>query len=594
MTRNGASPRAGRLAAAAAAFAVLALGWCAAASAQGTPGQIGPTEPPTKTSRAASPTQQIGSTPGPSTATPTSARTETAAASTSESSTPTGTASPTTAPTGSPAPTASPTSPTATATPAPVQRVATRPAVQDSGISLATALLAVAALALAGLVIWLVQRSGPGSMEQETARPRRPAGADSPAQTTSLLVTLGEAMIDSGYGVTQVQATLARVAAVGGVEDVEVVVLPTALFVSVGGSTTLETAVAAVGRAALRLDQVDAVSRVVGSAEAGTIGSADALAELRRARAQPPPYGPGLRTLGYAAFSVGVALVLQGSIADLLVAGVLGVVVGALQLAVPRPVLAYQAMLPLLCAFLVAVTVFLLGRSGYDVGVFVPLVAPLVTFLPGALLTTAVIELSTGQMISGAARVAAGGMQLVLLALGVVAGAQLVGVPVTAVDATAGRPLGDAAPWVGVALFGAGVVVHRCARRSSVGWILLVLYVAYGAQILGGLFLGGVLSAFVGALAMTPVASWAARRRTGPPTQVSFLPAFWLLVPGALGLVGVTQLLGEDRSDAAATLLATGTTMIGVSFGVLVGLAVGPRGPDPRVRVDEPEVGLEG
>ena len=37
---------------------------------------------------------------------------------------------------------------------------------------------------------------------------------------------------------------------------------------------------------------------------------------------------------------------------------------------------------------------------------------------------------------------------------------------------------------------------------------------------------------------MTPVALAVARLPGGPPSQVTFLPAFWLLVPGAIGLIG--------------------------------------------------------
>jgi uncharacterized membrane protein YjjB (DUF3815 family) len=74
---------------------------------------------------------------------------------------------------------------------------------------------------------------------------------------------------------------------------------------------------------------------------------------------------------------------------------------------------------------------------------------------------------------------------------------------------------------------------------------------------------------------MSPVAAYISLRRSGPPMQVSFLPAFWLLVPGALGLVGLTQLLGANRVDSLASLVSTGTTMIGISFGVLIGLALG-------------------
>jgi uncharacterized membrane protein YjjP (DUF1212 family) len=418
------------------------------------------------------------------------------------------------------------------------------------------------------LVLHHVDPGQPDKAGLQTAPPT----ADTTVAAAQLVV-LGDAMIDSGYTVAQVQATLRRVLEVNGVPDGEVIVLPTAVFVSVPGEAAVETAVAAVGLSGLRLDQVEDVSRVVTAAETGQMAPTDARVALTRIRGQAPPFSSVARTLGYALFSAGLALILSGGAADVIVAAALGAVVGAIQLAMAQPGAATRAILPVLCAFLVSTVVFLLGRLSEDISVLAPLVAPLVTLLPGALLTTAVVELSTGQMISGAGRLAAGLLQLVLLALGILAGAELVGV--TSIGTTQTVPLGDFGPWVGVALFGIGVLVYHCARASSFGWILLVLYAAYGAQILGGVFLGPLLSAFVGALVMSPVASYIALLPNGPPTLVSFLPAFWLLVPGALGLVGLTQLLGNNRADALSSLLSMGTTMIGISFGVLIGLAIG-------------------
>jgi uncharacterized membrane protein YjjB (DUF3815 family) len=182
-----------------------------------------------------------------------------------------------------------------------------------------------------------------------------------------------------------------------------------------------------------------------------------------------------------------------------------------------------------------------------------------------------VIELATGQMLSGAGRVAAGTMQLVLLAGGIVAAAALVGVP--AVDLAGGaQALGPVAPWIGVALFGVGTVVFRCGRPRTMGWTIVVLAVAYGAQVVGDALVGGVLSAFVGALAMTPVALAVARFPSGPSPLASFLPAFWILVPGALGLVGVTSLLEGDDSGVS-TLVTTVATMVAIAFGVVLGMA---------------------
>ena len=74
---------------------------------------------------------------------------------------------------------------------------------------------------------------------------------------------------------------------------------------------------------------------------------------------------------------------------------------------------------------------------------------------------------------------------------------------------------------------------------------------------------------------MTPVAMIVANLRAGPPPLVTFLPAFWLLVPGAMSLAGVAKYLGEDRVDGLTSLVSAGSAMLGITFGVLLGLAAG-------------------
>ncbi|KQY24525.1 hypothetical protein ASD16_03060 [Cellulomonas sp. Root485] len=393
-------------------------------------------------------------------------------------------------------------------------------------------------------------------------------------ETVRFLMLLGEAMIDSSAPVVQVTRTLERVAAINGAPDVEVIALPTALLVSVPGRTTTQTAASSAGWRQLRLHQVQDVLGVADDAESGRVGPVEGAQRIETAVAAPPLYGGATRILGYVGVSAGLAMILGGGLVDVLVAAVLGAAIACLQVATVRLPAAYQALVVLSCAFVVAGAVFLLSRTGIDVGMLAPLVAPLVTFLPGALLTTAAIDLATRQMIAGSARLAAGVMQLVLLALGIVGAAALVGVPASEVGSAAYQPLGWAGPWIGVLVYGTGVVFHNCARRPALPWILLVLVVAYAGQVVGGLFFGGVFSAFIGALLMTPVAMFAATRPTGPPALVGFLPGFWLLVPGALGLVGVTSILG-DGAQALSTVVTAGTTMVAISLGVLAGIALG-------------------
>lgn len=490
---------------------------------------------------------------------------------------------------GSAAPPSAEASPSPTRTPAP----GLEPAREGSRIPTASIVLAVLVLTLAAAALVVGGRRRAASLDPADVAGPTPSAPPAPAPDEAVgadpmlrfLVGLGEAMVDSSAPVTQISESLHRVADVNGRGSAELIVLSTALMVSVDDGGTSRTAVASAGRRPLRLEQVDAVFGVVAEAEVGDLHPAPGLARLAEVRSMPPAFGPLAQVLGYVVMTVGLALVLQAGWTDLAVAALLGAGVGAVATYAGRQDTAYQAVVPVLAAFGVALAVFLLARTSLDVGVFAPLIAPLVTFLPGALLTTSVIELSTGQMISGAGRLAAGVMQLVLLALGIVAAAQLVGVPAESVLDVAARPLGPLAPWIGVALFGVGVVVYRCARPAALGWIVLVLYVAYAGQVIGGLFFGSTLSGFFGALLMTPVAMLVATRPSGPYPFVSFLPAFWLLVPGALGLVGVTQILGENRNDGVASLVTTGGTMAGIALGVLLGLSIGAAGSNAARRL---------
>jgi uncharacterized membrane protein YjjB (DUF3815 family) len=102
----------------------------------------------------------------------------------------------------------------------------------------------------------------------------------------------------------------------------------------------------------------------------------------------------------------------------------------------------------------------------------------------------------------------------------------------------------------------------------------VVMYAAWAAQVLSDQLLGGYVSAFVGAAVMTPVAYLVARHPSAMPARASFLPGFWLLVPGALGLIGITQLAGDVSAVGTNQLVATAASIFAVAIGVLAGTQV--------------------
>ena len=202
------------------------------------------------------------------------------------------------------------------------------------------------------------------------------------------------------------------------------------------------------------------------------------------------------------------------------------------------------------------------------------IVASLVVFLPGATLTPAVLELAAGQMVAGSSRLVAGVVQLGLLAFGILAGIQVVGVAPARVLSGSGELIGDWAPWVGVVVFAAGVTLTHSTPRRALPSLLVVMYAAWAGQVVGSLVFGGYVSAFIGAAVMTPAAYFVARRPSAMPARASFVPAFWLLVPGALGLVGVAQLAGNVTVIGATQLGATVASIFAIAIGVLVGTQV--------------------
>ena len=117
--------------------------------------------------------------------------------------------------------------------------------------------------------------------------------------------------------------------------------------------------------------------------------------------------------------------------------------------------------------------------------------------------------------------------------------------------------------------------ICTCPRPArSVPWMLVIMLAAYAGQVAGAALFGALLSGFFGALAMTPLALWVETLRNGPPKLVTFLPGFWLLVPGAAGLIGVTELLSDSHLLGAQAVVDSLVTVTSIALGVLIGTAV--------------------
>lgn len=389
------------------------------------------------------------------------------------------------------------------------------------------------------------------------------------ARTRTLLAHLGAAMVATGETVNEVEEELGHLSRHLGYPDLQVAAAPTGitLTLSSGGTASYQSS-----SAPLRLDQLVDVRRILFQLLRDETSAEAAIEELVRLPAKPPRYPVGLYWLGAVGVAGGIALILQPAAANLAVA-VLGalVVTGLARLSRGNELL--TTLLPTVAAFAVALLVFAAADAGLLDGGLRTLLPPLAVLLPGALLVTGMSELAAGDMVAGSSRLVFGVVQLLLLSLGVVAAVKLLGTDPSALGNVRVGGLGWWAAPLGLVLISVSVCFLESASLRLLPWILVVLLLAFTAQYAGQHLGGAALGSFLGAVAASLGASLSEALRPRLPRLVIFMPAFWLLVPGSLGLLSVTQLAIDPR-QTTTTGFDVVTVVSAIALGLLVGSAV--------------------
>lgn len=397
------------------------------------------------------------------------------------------------------------------------------------------------------------------------------------AQSKELLeftYRLGQAYLACGEQTALVELFLRRVATANGARRARIVAFPTALFVTMETGDEERVTFAEGPIQSLRLDQIAEVYTLGELAQKGAVTPADGLAQLTAILRKPARFGTVGVIVGHMVLTIGLSMVLAPSLVNMTTVALLGAVIAILKvLNRNRPILA--APLAVMAAVLVSLLVYLAIALGVSLEPRNALIPPLVTFLPGAMLTFGMVELAYGDMVSGSSRLITGFVQLVLLTFGLAAGAFLMGAAELAV--TPG-PTGTVqelawAPWVGIGVFAVGVFLHFSAPPNALPWILAVLVPTFAMQRMAVPFVGTELSGFFGTLVATPLGFLIQQRFKGPPAMVTFLPSFWILVPGSLGLLSVKTMM-SDRAAGVEGIVTVIFAIASIALGTLVGASL--------------------
>jgi uncharacterized membrane protein YjjP (DUF1212 family) len=383
---------------------------------------------------------------------------------------------------------------------------------------------------------------------------------------------IGRGLIASGSSVGVVENTLIGIANTYGMAC-EIAALPNVILIKLGQTSQGVVDFTVQRLTSLKLDQVSELMQLIDKVRRKLIQPREAVSQLDRIQARSHRFSSAAIVFGYLLSCVGLTLLHQPQLRSLAVTGAAGILVGTMVLWFQRRP-HFALLLPVIAAAVVSTLMFMLAQNDVIYGATTLIVPPLATFLPGAVLTTGMIELASAHILSGSARLMYGAATLILLYIGIAVGLSISGSSRTYVYAFEPSAFPWWAPLLGTLLFGIGTFIRLSGANSDLFWMLLVLYIAMVSQFLGERLVSTYFGAFLGATLMTLTAELIARSPRRTPAQAAQMLAFWFLVPGARGLLGVTSILGKDFQSAMIGIGQMLGLMGAIALGVLLGTLV--------------------
>lgn len=316
-----------------------------------------------------------------------------------------------------------------------------------------------------------------------------------------------------------------------------------------------------------RLAETDRIAEEV---LAGQLDLHPALAALRALDRPPTRRARVMQALGFGLAATAIAGLLRLPWLDIAVAGVNGLLIGAIvEYAADRPRLkeATEAIAGTVAAAMtVLVATFVAPLNQNTV-----IIASLIVLLPGMGLTNAVIELTSQHLVSGTARFAGAVTTVLKLSVGAVIALYVASLLGLDPQVRASRPQPDWVEWGSLALAAfAFAVLFRAASHDY----LRVMGAAAGGYLISrfaGEAFGSPAGIFLAALAVTAAGN-AYARWWHRPGAIIRVPGIIMLVPGSASLRGLLSMIQQqDMVVGQDALLAVLNILLALLAGLLFG-----------------------
>ncbi|MEE4638372.1 MAG: threonine/serine exporter family protein [Wenzhouxiangella sp.] len=389
----------------------------------------------------------------------------------------------------------------------------------------------------------------------------------------ALVLNLGRALLHVGSPAHRLEDAMQIMATRLGLQA-EFFSTPTALIASLGDGEKQRTFLARSSPGTTDLAKLADLTEVMDQLASGALSPEQADERVRAIDEAPPLYGYWVELLGFMLLSTGIAPLIGGSWREMLLAMVLGTLTGLIVLWLRNHVERSRLISPL-AATVTTVLGMLWCHFDPATALTPAVIASIIALVPGMALTTASRELATGHLVSGSSRMAYALMVFALLAMGLVMGGLLGQWLIGPANLTAAAPAPHWLTLVGVAMAALGLMMLNQAHLRNWIWILLACAIAHAGSRVGLLIEAPVIGAFIGALSVG-LAGNLFVKLTGRPGSIIHLPGLILLVPGSIGLRGLTTLLADDVVSGIETAILAGMIAVALTTGMILASVVLP------------------
>lgn len=272
--------------------------------------------------------------------------------------------------------------------------------------------------------------------------------------------------------------------------------------------------------------------------------------------------------------SAGVAVLLRGGWVEMACGGVIGALFVRSFLALapyPRLGPAIPVILCALAALLAHLSAIVLPQQSP----FITSVAGVVFLLPGFMLTVAMSELATQNLLAGTGRLAGVFLLLFLMGAGLAIGTEI-GTHLVPEHATgAPLPLPSWIVWPAIVVLGLSMLGVLQAPWRSTHALIIGCLLTWSVFSIVNTGFGMIVGAFAGALAVG-FAGHFYNALTGKPAILVKIPGIITLVPGSVGFRGLHALMEQDSATGVGLLTDMVITGAVLAVGLLLADNLGP------------------